>query len=293
MTRKIVFLDSEKIVCKYFDNGYCRFGNECKFWHSEENCIEIKCGNIGCIIRHPKPCSYYKRKKCKFAEHCKFKHDSIESDESEKMKIKLKDLEEANEKLRKELEMKDFVINAKNNTIEENEKQMKAIKAENVAMKEELVDFNKVAFTCNVCSKNHKTELELRNHKVDEHGETNLDKNLPTKQIRLSCKTCFMYVKDENDLLFHMVNEHKQKLNFKKRNKPVEVENDGNKTDDSESESDNTNETYKCKDCNFEGKNASGLKTHMKGDHKIKCNKCDFKTTTKPLLKMHSTKTHD
>ena len=116
MTRKIVFLDSEKIVCKYFDNGYCRFGNECKFWHSEENCSEIKCGNIGCIKRHPKPCSYYKRKKCKFAEHCKFKHDSIENDESEKMKIKLKDLEEANEKLRKELDMKDFVINAKNNT---------------------------------------------------------------------------------------------------------------------------------------------------------------------------------
>ena len=118
---------------------------------------------------------------------------------------------------------------------------MKAIKAENVAMKEELVDFNKVAFTCNVCSKNHKTELELRNHKVDEHGETNLDKNLPTKQIRLSCKTCFMYVKDENDLLFHMVNEHKQKLNFKKRAEEVVDENDENKTDDSESKSEGNN----------------------------------------------------
>ena len=64
-----------------------------------------------------------------------------------------------------------------------------------------------------------------------------------------------MFVKDENDLLFHMVNEHKQKLNFKKRAEQVKVENDENKTDHSESDSEgnNINETYKCMNCNFEG----------------------------------------
>ena len=56
------------------------------------------------------------------------------------------------------MEIKDFVINAKNNTIEEI-KPLKANKAENVAMKQELDHHKKegtqqVAFTCKVCFRN-------------------------------------------------------------------------------------------------------------------------------------------
>ena len=81
------------------------------------------------------------------------------------MKIKLKDLEEANEKLRKYLKVKPFLI--KNNTIVEHERQMKAIKAKDVAMKEELDHLKKegtqeVAFTWKVCFRKLKTELPLK-----------------------------------------------------------------------------------------------------------------------------------
>ena len=38
MTRKIIIHNSEKIICKYSGNGYCRFQEVCKFMHPKENC---------------------------------------------------------------------------------------------------------------------------------------------------------------------------------------------------------------------------------------------------------------
>ena len=134
MSRKIVIYNSEKTVCKYFDNDYCRYGNKCNFWHSEENCSKIKCENKRCIKRHPKPCSYFRRQKCRFAENCKFKHVNYENEENKVLKNKLKDLEEANENLKKELELK----NAKKTTIEKNNEKIKNVVAENNSLRVEI-----------------------------------------------------------------------------------------------------------------------------------------------------------
>ena len=124
--------NSEKTVCKYVNNV-----NMCKFQHSEENCREIKCESKRCIKRHPKPCSYFRRQKCRFAENCKFKHVNYENEENEENKVlknKLKDLEEANENLKKELELK----NAKKTTIEKNNEKIKNVVAENNSLRVEV-----------------------------------------------------------------------------------------------------------------------------------------------------------
>ena len=59
----------------------------------------------------------------------------------------------------------------------------------------------------------------------------------------------------------------------------VDLENDDDEIEDSENGSNKQNVLNKCANCNFEAKNTSGLKIHMKTIH--------FKTTTKLILKKH------
>ena len=63
--------------------------------------------------------------------------------------------------------------------------------------------------------------------------------------------------------------------------------------DDTNIESEKQTILNKCATCNFEAKNMSGLKIHEKADHRIKCETCTFKTTTKVLLKKHFVDIHN
>ena len=58
--------------CRYFNRGYCKFKENCRFFHSSVICedfleIGICKSSNGCIKRHPKNCRYW----CKRAEGCK------------------------------------------------------------------------------------------------------------------------------------------------------------------------------------------------------------------------------
>ena len=163
-------------------------------------------------------------------------------------------------------------------------------------------------FECKYCHKRFQSKSDLSVHIKSIH-EKNLHQSengnvasqtQPPKQVRLSCKTCFRYVKDENDLKFHMINEHGQKFSFfasgYKQQSTEESE-----SEDSDSEdvtvSENISSTIfipgkKCNECNFEGKSQSGLKLHMNTEHKLKCDKCSFRTTTKTLVNKHMKEFH-
>ena len=77
-------------------------------------------------------------------------------------------------------------------------------------------------FECKYCRKRcqSKSDLSVQIKSIHEENlnqsenEEVASQNQPPKQVRLSCKTFFRYVKDENDLKFHMINEHGQKLFF-------------------------------------------------------------------------------
>ena len=58
--------------CRYFNRGYCKFKENCRFFHSSVICedfleIGICKSSEGCIKRHPKNCRYW----CKRAEGCR------------------------------------------------------------------------------------------------------------------------------------------------------------------------------------------------------------------------------
>ena len=139
MRRKIRINYSDKIVCKYFDNGYCRFELECKFYHPLEICKSDHCEMNTCEKRHLKFCKYFRQKRCKFSEKCLFSHDknkvarqnSDVNPESEDLEVKVKSLLEVIKDLKNEMKIKDLEIISKNDIIEKNNIEINRLSNEN------------------------------------------------------------------------------------------------------------------------------------------------------------------
>ena len=339
MSRKVISNGSDKYVCKYFDNGYCKFGPDCKFWHPEENCLENKCENKGCWKRHPKNCSYFRRRKCKFGDECKFKHDVVvrgsdETDEFQDLRNKLKAAEEANKKLEKELKLKDSIINVKKTTIDKNVKEIKLIKARNEELKAEIdiqvesiekkdiaikgleqenvelkcvIEKSRIETICQVCEKIFENETDLENHIKEEHVKTLVkSKEFIARLQEISKGLINEKMKHKEICQFSQKCPHEMSCNrncFFLDRSFVESEAEETEDSDNENESDENETDFEieqerpnvlnmCAICNFEAKNVSGLRVHKKTDHKIKCESCDFKTTTKLLLKKHIQEHH-
>ena len=74
---------SEK-KCKYFNVGYCKYNEKCRFIHPKEICEkyqEGKCNGSNCLDRHPKPCKWFKGLTgCRRKEACHFSHDTLVCD---------------------------------------------------------------------------------------------------------------------------------------------------------------------------------------------------------------------
>ena len=63
------------VKCVFNDCGFCKFGQQCRYQHSEQVCKVRTCLNQRCPRRHPKRCrSFFLRKYCKFGSKCKFDH---------------------------------------------------------------------------------------------------------------------------------------------------------------------------------------------------------------------------
>ena len=44
--------------CKYYNTGFCKYRQRCRFKHPEENCKDQHCGGKECPRRHPKQCKW-------------------------------------------------------------------------------------------------------------------------------------------------------------------------------------------------------------------------------------------
>ena len=65
--------------CRYWNRGFCRIGDECKYYHSEEDCQSYMEGGIcrdrNCDRRHRKDCRYFKEEAgCFRGESCEYLH---------------------------------------------------------------------------------------------------------------------------------------------------------------------------------------------------------------------------
>ena len=65
----------EASICKYFQTGFCKFGDHCQRHHVKETCDSITCVQSLCKQRHPKSCKFFTtQQKCKFNDNCAYKH---------------------------------------------------------------------------------------------------------------------------------------------------------------------------------------------------------------------------
>ena len=309
MPRKIKINNSDIIVCKYFDNGYCRFLSDCKFFHSKEECFDKKCERRGCHKRHPKGCSFHRRNKCKFLDKCAFKHDAenhvIDEElksENAKSKQFVQILKSEKEDLKKEIENKSM-----NEITKDLEKDITSLKAEISNLKEDnlkkemLLKSQSSRIKCGICSETFNSENQFKVHSVNKHTEiTKCQTCDKSSEIMDDLKDDIKVLRSIGKILMDEKKKHKSFCNLSKgclhqgtcqddccyTTTVVELpESDLDETDD-----DNVN--LKCKECEFVAKNASGLTKHKKMDHNIQCEKCDLSTTTKLLLNQHIKENH-
>ena len=90
-----------KSTINILDTGYCKFGDECQKRHFYTLCLITECDK-NCEARHLRPCKL--KTKCKFFKKdiYAFNHATlaVEDEETKALKIKLENLEKANNDLR-------------------------------------------------------------------------------------------------------------------------------------------------------------------------------------------------
>ena len=119
MTQKSQKIVSEFIICRYFDNGYCKYHEKgCFYNHPEESCSKQACSRKGCHKRHPKPCRY--NQYCRRGSNCLYKHtkEHVSSDKS-KNDCKIKALEEKMDQMKSKAEEQIKLLEYKVNSLME------------------------------------------------------------------------------------------------------------------------------------------------------------------------------
>ena len=78
-------------LCKFNQNGFCKFGDQCRKRHFNEICRNSDCKDQSCTFRHPQICRYFiSNRSCKFLDRCAYLHkDSEERIQIENLQNKL------------------------------------------------------------------------------------------------------------------------------------------------------------------------------------------------------------
>ena len=75
--------------CKFYNCGFCKFGDKCRFAHFQTNCFKTNCKNKDSRNMHPKCCRY--------KEECK--------DENEDLRTKINEMKDKLDEANANLEM--------------------------------------------------------------------------------------------------------------------------------------------------------------------------------------------
>ena len=107
-------------VCIFYNLGYCKFQDQCKYKHPKEICTG-QCKDRKCNNRHPKSCRY--KDHCRRPTTCLYRHED-KSFEYSVIKAKTSTLEAEIEILKNQIEV--YKIDIKN------------VEAENILLKSNL-----------------------------------------------------------------------------------------------------------------------------------------------------------
>ena len=74
--------------CRYFNSGYCKYKNNCKFAHPSDICKATKSKKDVCQKRHPKLCKWCSGASgCSRGNSCEYSHDTLVCDDALKSKF--------------------------------------------------------------------------------------------------------------------------------------------------------------------------------------------------------------
>ena len=266
--------------------------------------------------------------KCKFNEKCAFKHDgendinNSESLKSENLKLKdkVKSLESEKEHLKKEIEMKDFAIITKNDSLNNMEREIKELTEEiNVLTKD--IEMKRVLIEsmskCEICDNTFESNKQLQVH---------IKKVLEEESVPNVCTKCEISSAQIDKLnvdvavltdlgrdLMDEKKEHKSICNFSEKCGHISAcpvkcfyndinfvmpESDFVESDESDSDESDFYESD-CEESDNEGRkeNPTNMKNQKefkeneleetKSNNNLKCKECDFYTKSLGGLSKH------
>ena len=174
---------SEKISikCKYFNTGFCKYKDECQYFHPKEICEEVSCINKGCRYRHPKQCRY--KDQCHRRSLCAYRHENVEKSEYYKIVW--------NENIALKLEISNMKVK-----LEETFAILKIVSKDLENIKKDPLTF------CKSCEGNAKDVRDLMN---ELHG-------VKSELSFLQCPNCGLKYMDDREWDEHTtyIQEHKQ-----------------------------------------------------------------------------------
>ena len=178
MTHDKMAEPKNKIRCRYFNTGFCKFEGKCRFFHAKAVCPQKVCKELKCQDRHPKLCRYKER--CKRKSSCLYRH-LIGKAENEQINVEYEKVLEENKNLISEIEVLKENINFTSIKLREFEENVGKVEAVKKALEISL------KLNAKLKSENEKLKAELVDAvaKID-HSQETIKKLKSTKKSSLS-----------------------------------------------------------------------------------------------------------
>ena len=210
-------------VCKYNQEGFCKFGEKCFNVHENEICgSRNECTDSGCRKRHPKNCRFFRQfGHCKFDVTCAYSHlddrnvkcEQLEKEVSElkgevktmkvmKERSESKQETEKVEKLKKEVSDLKDEVNAMKQSMK---KEVCDLKGELSTMKEMFAKLYKL-----MNNRMNKAETDVKGkEKVPENTDESINK-CKEMQTKFKCDMCEYETNKKLNLKKHVNTKHGQ-----------------------------------------------------------------------------------
>lgn len=164
--------------CQYYNTGFCKYMNRCKFKHPNINCPKVSCKDRSCENRHPKHCRY--KDQCRRQTSCLYLHKIhvVESLELDILRAEIKMLEDSNN------HKINLLVKVHLKEINDLEKRLKKVEAENKSLNDMIKSMDEnvsecsesdasyndeeddLGYSCAYCQETFKTSAALTIHKT-------------------------------------------------------------------------------------------------------------------------------
>ena len=232
----------EEQLCKFNQEGFCKFGTKCNRRHDNEICINRnKCESPQCNKRHPKLCRfYYQFGQCKFGDNCAFSHSRENTRKEESLENEVKELKEDVNKLKEE-----------NRKVKTLKKEVEMLKDDMKKLKEEMMI--KMDRILTLLGTDDEVECDASNKKETETSEKDEKVN---DELKFKCDKCNYKAKRSITLKKHMNTKHRK---TDQNGETEETKRETRKTDSKEKKKprENCDNCVNCENCEYVANSSS------------------------------------